>query len=291
MNNIAKIFIVINFILSIIYLAFAATLLAQKWDYRQMYLQQETRYENEKKELEIAKQNAEKRIASFEQRFGEAKKLADKYKDDLASLQINYDELKRTNESYSSSLKKISIDIQDINENKLAKKDERISQLETEKERLKETAEEAKKAKEEAIDELQRIELILNEKEGELAEKKKLLARAEKELWEAKQIIRVVRDSGVNIPRLVTPSKPLDGQIVAVSANVPLVMISLGSDEGVQKGHQFTVYRQNQYIGRVVVEEVYKDMSAARILKDMTSKAIKQGDNVTTRLGSNGGSF
>ena len=117
-----------------------------------------------------------------------------------------------------------------------------------------------------------------------------MLQRNEKELWEAKQIIRAVKEAGVNIPSLFKPAKPLDGQIVKVSLKVPLVMVSLGSDDGVKKGYQFTVYRENRYIGRITIEEVYPDMSAGRILKEMTVKAVKQGDKVTTRIGG-GGSF
>lgn len=290
MTNIAKVFIVINFVLSILYLGFAATLLAHKWDYRQMYLDMAYRHEQESREFQNKMNDADKRAENFEKYLSEAKELANKYKKDLQTLQKTHEELKRKSDSDSATLANISAEIKDIN-GKIAKKDDRIKELEDEKERLKGVVEEARKAKEEALNEQQRIEFELSNQQGALAEKEKLLQKAEKELWESKQIIRVVRDAGVNIPNLFKPAKALDGQIVSVSNDVPLVMISLGTDDGVQKGYQFTVYRQNNYVGRVTVEEVYKDMCAARIIKDMTVKSIKQGDSVTTRLGSSGGSF
>ena len=162
MSNIAKVFIVINFVLSILYLGFAATLLAQKWDYRQMYLVQEYRQQQETAALRAKIQDAGKRSESFERYLKQAKKTINEKLTENTNLNRNYEEVKRTNQSYSAALAKIQADIKDINE-KLAKKETRISQLENEKEQLKEMAEEARKAKEEALDEQQRMELPIKQ--------------------------------------------------------------------------------------------------------------------------------
>lgn len=289
MSNIAKVFIVVNFVLSAVYLAFSATLLSQKWDYRQMYL--ESLYKNAKQmeELKNEKDDANSKIETISEHLALTKKTAKEYQEKFKLKQEEVSRLKRKNESFDIKLSKITADIKEIN-SRLEKKETRISELETARDRQKEIAEEAIKAKEEAQDSEQRMEIKLSNLQGEIAEKEKLLQRSEKELWEAKQIIRAVRAAGVNIPSLFTKAKPMDAKIVAVSKDVPLVMLSIGSDDGVKKGYQFTIYRESRYIGRVVIEEVYKDMAAARILKKMTIRAIKKGDNATTRIGG-GGNF
>lgn len=289
MSNIAKVFIVINFILSIFFLGFAATLLSQKWDYRQMYLETGYRYEMQKQKLEDNMQETNKRLASLNDAIVEAKKTAKETKEENARLAKENEDLKRKNQEAGTALATIGADIKEIN-NRLEKKETRISELEGDRDRQKATAEEAIKAKEEALDEQQRMEVQLSNVQGEMAEKEKKIRHFEKELSEAKQIIRAVRESGVNISALFKKAKPMDGNIIAVSQDVPIVMISLGTDEGIEKGTQFTVYRGSQFIGQVVVEEVYKDMSAARIIRNMTVKNIQKGDSVTTRIGG-GGSF
>jgi len=63
-----------------------------------------------------------------------------------------------------------------------------------------------------------------------------------------------------------------DGRVLAVSPDVQLVMLSLGSQQGVKPGFQLTVSRGDQYIGRVQVQKVYPDMCSARIIPAMINK-------------------
>ncbi len=252
-----------------------------------MYLEQKSDREKEAKRLKEEKQDGEARIANLRALATEREKTAKEYKDKIQRIGEENNQLKRENLDFKTSLTKIGTDIKEIND-RLRDKEARITELEKTIDNQKQVMEDATKAKEEAQNEQQRLEIQLSNLQGELAEKEKLLQRSQKELVEAKQVIRAVKDAGVNIPALFKRAKPLDGEIVAVSDQVPIVMINRGSDRGVEKGYQFTVFRGNQFIGRITVEEVYKDMSAARIVKDMTVKAIKRGDNVTTRIGGEG---
>lgn len=71
-------------------------------------------------------------------------------------------------------------------------------------------------------------------------------------------------------------------KIIAVRPEVNLVMLSVGSDDGVKPGYRFTVYRGGGYAGKVEVEKVFTDMSSARIL---TKWPIREGDDASTGLG------
>ncbi|MCO6458033.1 MAG: hypothetical protein J5I93_22240 [Pirellulaceae bacterium] len=88
----------------------------------------------------------------------------------------------------------------------------------------------------------------------------------------------------VDTPTDNIPPK-LDGWIVAVGAtNTDLVEISLGSDDGIRKGHQLDVYRNGQYLGRIVVMETQPDRAVATILKEYRRGIIKKDDRVSTKL-------
>jgi len=281
--------IIVNCILSVFFLACSIVLLSHQFDYRQYYLEIDAQTKLEIARLKQENQEQYRIAEEAKVEFKNAKKEKDDIEELNANLERKNKDLTKKNESYETRLANVDSNIQDINK-RLEDKEDRISELEKARDRQKEIAEESIRARDEAKEEQQRMEMQLSDIQGEMAEKEKLLQRSEKELLEAKMIIKSVQDAGVNIHSLFKKTKPMSGQIVAVSKDVQIVMISIGLDEGVAKGDQFTVYRGSQFVGKVIVEEPYKDMSAARIIPNMTVRDIQKGDMVTTRIGG-GGSF
>ncbi|HYF48041.1 MAG TPA: hypothetical protein VEJ63_01450 [Planctomycetota bacterium] len=64
--------------------------------------------------------------------------------------------------------------------------------------------------------------------------------------------------------------------VTAVQPGVGLVMLSVGSQQGVKPGDQFTISRGGEYISRVQVEKVYPDMCSTRVVK--AHGEVKVGD-------------
>jgi len=80
-----------------------------------------------------------------------------------------------------------------------------------------------------------------------------------------------------------TPAPVVHAKVLAVNNEVNIVMLSVGSDDGVKKGHVLTVYRGKKYIGQALVEKVFKDMCSARILASSRAGDAKEGDDADTR--------
>ena len=78
--------------------------------------------------------------------------------------------------------------------------------------------------------------------------------------------------------------EPIEVGVVAVQREGGLVTLSAGADKGVRKGHRFTVYRGEGYVGKVEVVEVADETSTARILVGWTKQEIRAGDDASTRL-------
>ncbi len=76
---------------------------------------------------------------------------------------------------------------------------------------------------------------------------------------------------------------PVDGIIESVGKD-GLVQISLGSDDGIEKGHKLEVYRGGKYLGRIEVWQTAPDSSVARILPEFRKGPIAKEDRVATRL-------
>lgn len=77
----------------------------------------------------------------------------------------------------------------------------------------------------------------------------------------------------------------LRGRVVAVGDDprTGVVSISIGSHEGVQVGQMFTVYRNDRFIGRIVVDNVRPNVSVGRLVEEFRGRVfLAEGDSVKT---------
>jgi len=79
---------------------------------------------------------------------------------------------------------------------------------------------------------------------------------------------------------------PINAMVQGVDHDTGYVILSVGTEDDVEVGHVFTVYRDASYIATVQVDKVFSTKCAARIDAKMTRQSIKAGDDATTRLGS-----
>ena len=83
-------------------------------------------------------------------------------------------------------------------------------------------------------------------------------------------------------PQKLVPD--MDGQVVAVNGEQGIVVLSVGSNDGVESGHEFTVFRKDTFIGKVRATKVTPDLSGARILYLHDAASVNVGDSATTRI-------
>ena len=79
----------------------------------------------------------------------------------------------------------------------------------------------------------------------------------------------------------------VDG-VVTATPGAGLVEISLGSDQGLRKGHRLEVYRigggQSTYVGRVEVVRTAATRSVCKIDPKYQNSNIMVGDRVASRI-------
>ena len=63
-----------------------------------------------------------------------------------------------------------------------------------------------------------------------------------------------------------------------------LVEISLGSDAGLKKGHEMTVYRGPKFLGKIRIVNTHSDKAVGEVIEGTRNGVIQKGDNVTTKL-------
>jgi len=70
------------------------------------------------------------------------------------------------------------------------------------------------------------------------------------------------------------------GSVLVVNKEFNFIVVSLGEKDGVKPGQFLEVLRAGKVIGKVQIERVYENMSAANLLPEQTKTEIKEGDTV-----------
>jgi hypothetical protein len=70
-----------------------------------------------------------------------------------------------------------------------------------------------------------------------------------------------------------------DGKVLAVRPAVGLVMLSVGSEQGVRRGMKFVITRGDRTIATVVAEKVFADMTSARVTEPEKTRKIRENDD------------
>ncbi len=85
---------------------------------------------------------------------------------------------------------------------------------------------------------------------------------------------------GSPVPVSATTGSGREGQVVVINREYDFIVMNLGKNHGLSVGQEFQVVRGAEVLGKVKVEKVYDELSAAAILPDSHKDAIKEGDAV-----------
>ena len=115
------------------------------------------------------------------------------------------------------------------------------------------------------------METELNQVKIQLASTLREKHDVEENLAKDDKILTDLMAKGVPLPQIlghdmqaVQPALP-DAQVLAVKPELGLVVLSVGSQQSIKPGYEYTISRGDQYIGRVQVAKVYDDMCSAKI--------------------------
>jgi predicted nucleic acid-binding Zn-ribbon protein len=125
-------------------------------------------------------------------------------------------------------------------------------------------------------DEKTRLETDLNQANAQLSGANREARRAQEELAYANNKLEdMVRRFGapaleVSGDNLTQPV--IEGKVLAVRMDANLLMLSVGGQQNVKTGYTFLISKGSEFIGKVVVDKVYPEMCSAHIIPGMSSK-------------------
>jgi len=122
---------------------------------------------------------------------------------------------------------------------------------------------------------------------GELDRLKTRRDQMAEQITGLQRLLAYLGESEHTVENRATPPRRVEGRIVSLNSAEKLVEISLGSDDGILKGHVLEVFRlanTPRYLGRVQVLRAEPDRAVAVIVPGTQQGAFERDDHVATQL-------
>jgi len=283
MSALAKVFVIFVCVLSVAFFGTSATLLKTRTDWRAAYQKLETgtgealarleAHNNKVFLLYQKEQSTNMRMKADQDQLG---------KDLQSRVQELTEEKKLRSAAQSEVSKANSLTQQSLT--KLESMDKLLAQLNEAHDKLKGQFDEAIKTTREAQEKANSVTLDLDKAQEELHALRVELAELDKR--KETQDILLAECRRIMGPKFPTgPGAPaIDAMVKAVDGKEKLILLSAGRDQKVELGHEFTVYRGGQFIGRVKVFKVYADYAGAEVLFTKDGEEIQAGDRASTNI-------
>ncbi len=284
MSPIGKVFIVLNLVLSAIFVGAAATLIQTGSDWRVKAEQFEADLGKAQAEADTAIRGLE---TTNQNLTGEKDRLAAEIaqaKSDKAALEDDLKTEREQNADLRERLTSIDGKLGDLGSTN-RQQESRIAELNQQATNLRSERDEALDARDSADQERQDAVRTADEVTRQRDELTIALGRA-KDLAESKdaKLQEVAKLYKIDLNNL-NDQPDLSGRVTTVDSThgTTVVVVNLGKADGVKPGHTFDVYNGSLYKGKIHVETVNTHQCAATI--SMAGKGeIAAGDAVVTRL-------
>ncbi len=281
MTLVGKIFTVLIFIMSLVFMSFAVMVFATHQNWRDLVKSTdsskpglERRLELKTDELKGAKQEHErtKQQLALEQA---SRRQA------LAALQTRITTAEATVAQQEKELNdKIAALNQESQANKTAQ--ERLTKLEEEVAILRKETQLAQLDRDTQFSKVVELTDRLNQDE---VKRQALEERSNQLNAQLAQLTMVLKANGLTKDSLVAQLEPIGlNGIVLVVGDKDLIEISVGKDDGLREGHIMEVYRGDTYLGQIKIMKVAPDRAVGQINKDLKRGQVRKGDHVTTKF-------
>ncbi|MEE2936758.1 MAG: hypothetical protein VYA84_12270 [Planctomycetota bacterium] len=199
----------------------------------------------------------------------------------LAALQTQLDLLEGTLQASEQSVQKLTAENTELSQTALSSARE-LERLTAENAGLRTQV----RTEQQDRDELFAQALQLTNEMNTLRGFKQQLEERNKQLMtQVTRFEEVVTAKGIDINEPLDGAPPeRNGNILQIDRPTSLVLVSIGYDEGLRKGHFLEVTREGRYVGKLKVRDIQPDRAVAEIMKDYSEGILKEGDRVDTTL-------
>lgn len=288
MSNVGKLLVFLQLALSVIFAAMAGAVYTQHTQWKATAEKYKKDADSKQADLSAATSNAEMEKANFTKQVEDLKDAKLKLEADLQKEQIDVAALRKERENTSSQLTTQTA----LAETKASEANYRFE--ESSKQRIINS--DVQKRLDESQQELR---LKVDELFATKTELTDLQERYTAMLKEKSDLEKILASKNLTydprqVAKLQSPPPVVDGLVREVkndrSGRAKLLVISIGSDDGLIVGHELDAFRTGidgrkaQWLGRVRVVSTTPDEAVVEVVQTAKNGIIEKGDNVTTKL-------
>jgi chromosome segregation ATPase len=288
MSFVGKMLIVLQVVLSVIFMAFAGAVYTAQTSWKQQHDSLQTQVQQLQTTDSDNQAAAARQVTDLTKQRDDSQQRAEAAEGKLAQLNTQFQNELAKNNRLELELK-AQTGLADAKSNEASFRDEEAQRqriaYQTLRTQLNEMAAELRTTEDELFAERLERQAISGRHDNLLAENADL-----------KKILRLndlSADSSA-YASLAEPPPPVDGLVVATRKDktnrTEFVEVSIGSDDGLSMNHEMDVFRaaasggKTQYLGRIRIVYLTPDRAVGRVIETAKNGIIERGDNVTTKL-------
>ncbi len=285
MNIFGKVLVVVVFLLSIGFAVAQMILFEQRTQWRAEYNQEVERRRSVESDLSETRRRLERQTTELDtlraEKRSEVDALTQRVQERDQRISRLESDLERRADELSQSQKNL-----ELAQQRVAELDTIIKEHET---KIAELEASKAQAEEEILALEEQIRTHVNTIDGlekNIAELEEDRARTQRRLQDRERQLAELEARGVHID-IGKPLPAIDGMLSKVDNDIGVAILNRGEEHGVEINYDFVVYRDESFIARVYVMEVFPQHSLARVdreLTDLDTTPMRVGDKVTTRI-------
>lgn len=255
MSSMAKIFVVVNLVLGVVAFGSAATLLGAQDDYKEALVQKSAEFKEYKEHQDKLLDDRERDLALQQNRAGEAVGRANNLESANQDLEARLAKAATRNDQLQASVETLAKEVEQgntINQNNK----KWLEDLSAANKRATEEMLNAKTQLREEIANRVRLETTVANQNQTITDLSASKGDLERQL---RQVNFWLSEYRKRYGDMTNVSKGAEGRINSVRGD--LVVISVGSSDGVQVGDVYHIRRGATYVGQVVIDKVEKNLS------------------------------
>ena len=281
MSVVAKILIVLNLILAVVFLGSAATFLGAKETWKKQYDDLKVKTDGDIATLTTQRDKLQGDLRNTEISLGQLTNQLTDVEGKYKAKETDYAEIIKRRDELAAEMTKLTAIKEDLVK-QIAGLTQRKDELVEEKDRMATDKRQAIDAENAAVTEQRRLHDQLNDANDMIVELQKRIKGLSDQIETQKMSLLVYEDKFGPIGDVII-APPLKAKVSAVNNELNIVVLSIGRDDKVKAGYEFTVYRGAEYVGRIVIDKVDKDFCSGYSRKELEKNPIAVGDDARTR--------
>jgi len=284
MGTFAKIFIVVNLVLAVVFLGAASSLLGTIEDYKGKW-QESVKVHDDFVTTTKAKEKVYKDdIDSMKTKIGRLESEKSQLESDAKRNSEEWAAISKAYNLQTEEVKQMAAATADLQKN-LDAANASIERLNTKYETALADTRAAKQSEDDLRNDLERVTQQMKRVQADLETcQKEKAAVVEDNQKKARLLAQASAIFGNDWIKNLKDMPAVSGQVTGVDEGLNIVLVSVGTDDEMEVGFTMTVYRGGEFIGQLIIDKVGEDWASGHMDRSLSKSFPVKGDQVATRL-------